>query len=540
MPPGTVDAGVGQNGPVLGLEMVVVLGVALLLCGALARRFPVAPALLLVVAGVLIGFIPAMRAAQLPPEVVLLLFLPALLYWECLTTSLREIRSNLRSVVLTSTALVVATAGAVAAAAHALGMPWGPAWVLGAAVAPTDATAVGVLARALPRRTVTVLRAESLVNDGTALVIYGLAVGVTVGEEHLSVGHVTWLVVLSYGGGLLAGGLVGLISWQLRRRIDDPMLENMAVLVTPFAAFLLAELVGASGVLAVVVCGLLMSRLSPRITGAAARQQTIAFWTLATTVLSSALFVLVGLQAQSAVRGLTSASAGPAVGYIFAVTGVVIATRWAWVYTTPYLIRAIDRRPSQRSRRVGARQRTVSALAGFRGAVSLAAALAVPRTLHSGAPFPDRDLIVVITSGVIVLTLLQALLLPGVVRFARLPVDTSVADERRLAEGAVVDSAWDALAGTAAELGTDQRVVERVRHELTKRRALLAADGVVDDPVVVYDDQYTALQLALIARQRLTLLQLRDDQRIDDIVLRQVQAGLDSEEIRLSRAAPGE
>ena len=318
------------------------------------------------------------------------------------------------------------------------------------------------------------------------------------------------------------------------------MLENMAVLVTPFAAFLLADLVGASGVLAVVVCGLLMSRLSPRITGAAARQQTIAFWTLATTVLSSALFVLVGLQAQSAVRGLTSASAGRAVGYIFAVTGVVIATRWAWVYTTPYLIRAIDRRPSQRARRVGARQRTVSALAGFRGAVSLAAALAMPHTLHSGAPFPDRDLIVVITSGVIVLTLLQALLLPAVVRFARLPLDTSVAEERRLAEGAVLDSAWDALDGTAAELGTDQRVVERVRHELTKRRALLAADGASDDPIVVHDDQYTALQLALIAHQRLTLVQLRDDQRIDDIVLRQVQAGLDTEEIRLSRAAPAE
>ncbi len=520
--------------------MVVVLGVALLLCGALARRFPVAPALLLVLAGVLIGFIPALRRSQLPPEVVLLLFLPALLYWESLTTSLREIRSNLRAVVLTSTALVVATAGAVAATAHALGLAWGPAWVLGAAVAPTDATAVGVLARALPRRTVTVLRAESLVNDGTALVIYGLAVGVTVGEENLGAVHVTWLVVLSYGGGMLAGALIGLISWQLRRRIDDPVLENMAVLVTPFAAFLLADSVGASGVLAVVVCGLLMSQLSPRVTGAAARQQTIAFWTLATTVLSSALFVLVGLQAQTAIRGLSSASVGRAFGYVIAVTGVVIATRWVWVYTTPYLIRAIDRRPEQRLRRVGARQRTVSALAGFRGAVSLAAALAVPHTLHSGAPFPDRDLIVVITSGVIVLTLLQALLLPGVVRFARLPDDTSVAEERRLAEVAAADAAWDALDETAADLGSDERVVERVRHELSKRRTLLAADGAVDDPVVVHDDQYTALQLALIARQRGTLLQLRDAQRIDDIVLRQVQAGLDSEEIRLSRASPTE
>ena len=165
----------------LGLEMVVVLGVAVVACGALARRYPIAPAILLVLVGVLIGFVPYLRQAQLPPEVVLLLFLPALLYWESLTISLREIRSNLRVVVLTSTVLVVATAAAVAAVAHLLGLAWGTSWVLGGALAPTDATAVGVLARDLPRRTVTVLRAESLINDGTALVVYGLAVGVTVG-----------------------------------------------------------------------------------------------------------------------------------------------------------------------------------------------------------------------------------------------------------------------------------------------------------------------------------------------------------------------
>src|SRR6478672_8662003 len=202
--------------------MVVLLGAALVMCGALARRYPIAPAILLVLTGVLIGFVPQLRHVQLPPEVVLLLFLPALLYWESLTTSLREIRNNLRVVVLTSTVLVLATAAAVAAAAHGLGLAWGPAWVLGAALAPTDATAVGVLARDLPRRTVTVLRAESLVNDGTALVLYGLAVGVTVGEEQLTGWHVTWLLAWSYIGGVLAGGLIGLFSWQVGGRRDDP------------------------------------------------------------------------------------------------------------------------------------------------------------------------------------------------------------------------------------------------------------------------------------------------------------------------------
>src|SRR6201991_891853 len=445
--------------------MVVLLGVALVACGAFALRFPIAPAVLLVLVGVLVGFAPHLRQVQLPPEVVLLLFLPALLYWESLTTSLREIRNNLRVVVLTSTVLVVATATAVAATAHALGLQWGPAWVLGAALAPTDATAVGVLARDLPRRTVTVLRAESLVNDGTALVLYGLAVGVTVGEQHLTGWHVTWLLVLAYGGGVLAGGLVGLVSWQVRRRMDDPMLEGIAMLGTPFAAFLLADAIDASGVLAVVVCGLFMSQVTSRITGALTRQVVLPFWALSTTVLSSALFVLVGISATSAVRGLSSTSLVRALVDVLVVTAVVIGVRWVWTYTTPYLIRLVDRRPAQRLRRVPARQRTVSAVAGFRGAVSLAAILAVPHTLDSGAPFPDRDLMVLIACGVIVLSLLQALLLPSFVRFARLPVDTSVAEELQFADEYSLDAAIDALDDTASELGSGDMVVQRVRHE---------------------------------------------------------------------------
>ena len=518
--------------------MVVVLGVALVICGALARRYPIAPAVLLVLVGVLIGFVPRLREAQLPPGVVLLLFLPALLYWESLTTSLREIRNNLRVVVLTSTALVVATAAAVAAAAHGLGLEWGPAWVLGAALAPTDATAVGVLARGLPRRTVTVLRAESLINDGTALVLYGLAVGATVGGERLTGWHVSWLLLLAYGGGVISGALIGLVSWQVRRRIDDPMLESVSILVTPFAAFLLADVVHASGVLAVVVCGLFMSQVTPRITGAASRQIFIPFWALSTTVLSSALFVLVGLSAQSAFRGLDSASTLRALLDVLVVTAVVIGARWMWLYTTPYLIRVLDRRPAQRLRRVPARQRTVSAVAGFRGAVSLAAVLAVPHRLDSGDPFPGRDLMVLITCGVILLTLLQALLLPSVTRFARLPVDTSVAEELQYADEYTLDAAIEALDSTAEELGSGETVIDRVRHELGKQRRLVAAGGEEGDPVVQHDDQYTSLSIALIARRREALLDLRDQQRIDDIVLRRVQARLDLEEVRFLRAQP--
>lgn len=220
------------------------------------------------------------------------------------------------------------------------------------------------------------------------------------------------------------------------------------------------------------------------------------------------------------------------------VTAVVIGVRWVWLYTTPYLIRLVDRRPSQRLRRVPARQRTVSAVAGFRGAISLAAILAVPHTLDSGAPFPGRDLIVVITCGVILLTLLQSLLLPFFVRYARLPVDTSVAEEIQFADEYTLDAAIAALDTTAEELGSGEKVVERVRHELGKQRTLLAAGGAVGDPIVQHHDQYTSLSLALIGRRREALIELRDEQRIDDIVLRRVQTTLDNEEVRFLRSTP--
>jgi Na+/H+ antiporter len=528
---------------VLGLELVVILGVTVLVGHLIGRRLRVAPPVLLFVGGALLGFVPALRGVHLPPEAMLLIFLPALLYWESLTTSLREIRSNLRVIVLMSTALVIATAWAVAATAHAFGLPWGPAWVLGAAVAPTDATAVGVLARALPRRFVTLLRAESLINDGTALVIYGLAVGITVGEEHFSVPHVSWLFLVSYAGGTAAGALTAWLAIRVRRRVNDPLLGNVVSVLTPFSAFLLAELIHASGVLAVVVCGLILSQAGPRVVPAETRQRAEAFWSLSTFLLNGALFVLVGLELQSAARGLTTVDLTRGVVAVGAVSAVVIGVRFAFIYTTPYVIRALDRRPQQRLRRVGARQRMVSAVSGFRGAVSLAAALGVPVVLASGEPFPGRDMIVFVTVGVIMVTLVaQGLLLPTVVRWARLPQDTAVEEERHLAERVATEEAFAAMPRLATELGTDPEVVERMRREYEEHLRLMHANhGDVDDePAVRQDQHYTALRLALIAHKRATVVRLRDQRQIDDTVLRQVQTRLDIEEVRLTRREPVE
>jgi Na+/H+ antiporter len=523
---------------VFGLELVVVLGVAVLVCGIVGRRFRIAPPVLLLLSGALLGLLPSVGGVQLPSEVVLFIFLPVLLYWESLTTSLREIRSNLGDIVLMGTTLVFATAGVVAVVAHAVGVAWGPAWVLGAAVAPTDATAVGVLARALPHRDLTVLRAESLINDGTALVIYGLAVGITVGEESLSAPEVAWLFLVAYGGGALAGAVTAWVGVQVRRRLDDALLANVVTVLTPFTAVLLAETIHASGVLAVVVSGLMLSRIGPRVVRADTRRQAQAFFSLSTFLLNGALFVLVGLELHSAATGLPSLDLTRGLILVVVVSAAVIGLRFVFLFASAYLIRLLDRRPQHRLRRVGNRVLAVSGVAGFRGAVSLAAALAVPQTVASGAPFPARHMIIFVTAGVIVVTLVvQGLLLPGVVRWARLPRDTHIEQERQLAEAIAAEEALSAMPQIAAGLSTHPDVVERMRHEYEEHMRVLRANraGDSDDPALRHDRHYTALRLALLAHKRATVVRLRDERRIDDVVLRQVQAALDIEEVHLSR-----
>ncbi|MBP2325604.1 CPA1 family monovalent cation:H+ antiporter [Kibdelosporangium banguiense] len=524
----------------LGLELIVILGVTVLTCSVAARRLKVAAPVMLLVVGTLIGFIPLLREVSLPSEVMLLVFLPALLYWESLTTSLREIRRFMRVIILSSTVLVVATAAGVAAVAHALGMAWGPAWILGAALAPTDATVVGVLARGLPRRTMTTLRAESLINDGTALVIFGIAVSVTAGSETFSLGNVSWLFVLAYGGGAIAGIIAAWLAVQVRKRLDNPLYESTVSILTPFVAFLLAEVVHASGVLAVVVCGLILSQIGPRLVHADTRRMSEAFWGLSTFLLNGALFVLVGLQANTAVRGLSSTGVLSGLGLVGLISVAVIGVRFLWLFTTPYIIRAIDRRPRQRELRAGPRARIVSGVSGFRGAVSMAAALAVPELAGDGTPFPGRDLIIFVTAGVIAVTLVvQSLALPPVLRWAQLPPDTQLDEERAMAVRTASEAAFEAMPKIAAELGTDPLIIERTRREYEKHMQLLReSDGdedVDEHPYRRLEADYQALRLAMLSHKRSTIVRLRDEQLIDDTVLRHIQAKLDIEEVRLSR-----
>lgn len=470
-----------------GLEVTVLLGLAVLVGTVLAPRLRLATPLVLLIIGLLLGFVPALRQIELPPETVLLLFLPVMLFWESLTTSLRGVRRSLRYIIPMSTLLVVASAFAVAWVATLFGLPWPAAMILGAAVAPPDATAVAALGRLLPQRTFMKLKAESLTNDGTALVLYAIAISVALGDT-VTGWSITTTVLISYLGGAIAGIVVAALAYVSLRRMRNALSINVTLLLVPFTAFLLAELVNASGVLAVVFAGLIIAWASPRITTAASRRTATAAWPFGVYLLNGALFVLIGLEVQLVLHDISASD----------VWGLVLLTvaAWAALLVVRYVFQLLMS-PFSRPRTPGLtarsgpgslnRARIVSTVAGFRGAVSLAIALSVPLTTASGEPLVGRDAVVFVTAGVIVLSLLvQGPLLPAVVRWARLPSDDWAADEIELAQRTISGAAIAALDDIAAEHGISDEVRERARQdgydmlELANARAFARAQAASD------------------------------------------------------------
>ncbi|KHK95509.1 sodium:proton antiporter [Microbacterium mangrovi] len=468
-----------------GLEVTVLLGIAILVGTLLAPRLRLATPLVLLVLGLLLGFVPALRDVELPPETVLLLFLPVMLFWESLTTSLRSIRRDFRYIAPMSTLLVVASAFAVAGLATLLGLPWEASLILGAAVAPPDATAVAALGRLLPQRTFMKLKAESLTNDGTALVIYAIAVSLAVGG-HVSGWTITWTVLVSYIGGAAAGVLGAVFGWLVLRRLQATLPINLTLLLVPFVSFLLAELVGASGVLAVVVAGLIIAWISPRVTTAASRRQAEAMWPFGVFVLNGALFVLIGLEVQLVVHEISPSEIWSLVLASVAVWAALLVVRYVFqLLSAPFTHPAPGTSFALRNR-----MRVVSTFAGFRGAVSLAIAMSVPLTTNAGAPLPGRSEIVFVTAGVIVLGLvIQGPLLPALIRWARYPRDTTTQDECDLIERAISGAAVAALDDLAAEHGISDEVRDRTRRDtyemlelanarsIARQRAAMEADA---------------------------------------------------------------
>lgn len=556
-----------------GLEVTVMIGMAILVGTIVAPRIRVALPLVLVALGLALGFIPALREIQLPPETVLLLFLPVMLFWEALTTSLRSVRRDFRYILPMSTVLVAASAFAVAGVAMLFGLPWPAAFILGAAVAPPDATAVAALGRMLPSHMFMKLKAESLTNDGTALVLYAIAVTIAMGG-HITPLSVTWSLAVSYVGGLLVGIAVAFLMHTLLRTLTGTIEINLTLFITPFVAFLLAELIEASGVLAVVVAGLIAAWVSPRVTTPASRQQAQSVYPVLTFILNGALFVLIGLEVMYVVFNTAPRAIG----------GLVLATFAVWVTLTlvRYLFQTLSTfsRAARVARTNGVsphRVWVVSTFAGFRGAVSLAIALSIPLTTDAGEPLDGRSQVIFITAGVILLSLLvQGPMLPAVVRWAKLPSDDAADQERELAYRTITGAALAAIDDLAEEHGISDQVRDAVRVQsytkleyqnakIVARQKSLAIDepdGVTElssmtQPIATNEDgtlrliasstdvdlmqlsplvmheQHVKLHLALLDRQKEVLLRLQREGAVDNLVALQIRSRMDGLEVKL-------
>jgi len=395
---------------------IVALGLLLAVASmlALAPTLRVPYPILLVIGGLVIGVLPGMPEFELEPELVFYGVLPPLLYSSAFFTSLRELRANTRPIGLLAIGLVVVTTVGVAVVAHALieDLPWSSAFVLGAIVSPTDPLAATSIARrfGVPGKLVRIVEGESLVNDGTGLVLYRVAVAAVVAGS-FSVYHTAGLFVVSAGGGIVVGLAVGWLIRQVRRRLDNPPAEITISLLTGYCAFIPAELMGVSAVLAAVTAGVYLGWHTPELTSPQVRLQGFAVWEIVQYLLNALLFVLIGLQLPIVVDSLGDVPAATLLGYAAAVSATVIVLRFAWVFAVLHAPKWIARRMSNW------RGAVFLSWAGMRGAVSLAAALALPLETDAGASFPGRDLILFLTFSVILATLVvMGLTLPLVIR----------------------------------------------------------------------------------------------------------------------------
>ncbi len=517
---------------------------ALLIAAQLARiPYPI----LLVVGGLGLAVTPGIPEVELEPELVLLVILPPLLYAAAFFTPLRELRRNWRPISLLAVGLVLATMVTVAIVAHAaLDFGWAEAFVLGAIVSPTDPVAATAIARRLgvPGRIVTIVEGESLVNDATALVAYKFAVAAVV-TGSFSLLDASGEFVLTVVGGIAVGIAIGAVIAAVRRRLDNPPVEVTIALFSAYFAYLPAEAIGVSGVLAAVTVGIYMGRLTSRLTSPTTRIQGVAVFQIVSFLLNSALFVLVGLQLPTVVDGISALDSGELIRDGALIAATVILTRIALVFPFTYLPRRMFRRVREREPYPPLRHTLLVSWTGMRGAVSLAAALALPLVTDADGAFPERDLIIFCVFSVILATLLmQGLTLPPLIRWLGVDdYDEELESEEVAARLRAIDSAITRLDELATEEWVLEDTVERVRGAYRYRQRRFTAlsregefDGGIDGDGIDYETRsvaYQRLVREVLEAQRSTLIDLRDQGEINDDVLRRIERELDLEDSRL-------
>ncbi len=499
---------------------------------ALAPTLRLPLPILLVVGGVVMGFIPGLPHITLPPEIVLVAVLPPLLYSGAFFTSLRGLRENRRSIAFLAFGLVAATMTAVAVVAHAwVGLPWAVAFTLGAIVSPTDALAATEIASRVgaPRRIVSIIEGESLVNDGSALVLYKAAVGAAVGGT-FSLVDTSGRVVLNVVGGIAIGLAAGYVVRQVRRRLDDPPVEIAIAVLSGYLAYLIAAAAGVSGVLAAVTIGVYMGWYTPELTNERTRLSGDAFWEILVFLVNALLFVLVGLQLHGIITSLSGLSSPKLTGYAALVCATVIVTRILWVPVFTYLPRWAIRSVREHDPYPPWQAPAVISWVGIRGAVSLVAALALP------LDFPDRQLVIFLTFAVIVATLvIQGLTLPALIRVLGVRDDGGAEREDAKARIKAAEAALARLEELVADGAVREDTAARIRGAFGFRRDRFRArfDDEDDGAIEERSAAYQRVMRELLDAERSALIALRNNRVIDDNVMQRVLRDLDLETARL-------
>jgi monovalent cation/hydrogen antiporter len=506
------------------LGILVGLGALLVLAPTTRVPYPI----LMVVGGLVLSFVPGLPELHLPPDLVLVAFLPPLLYSAAFFTSLRDLRANWQPIGGLSIGLVAATTVCVAAVAHwTIELPWAAAFVLGAVVSPTDPIAATSIARRLgaPRRIVTIVEGESLVNDATALVLYRVAV-VAVTTGAFSIWEAGAELVLSAVAGIGIGLVVGYLVRQVRKRMSDPPSEIAVSLLTGYLAYLPAEAAGVSAVLAAVTAGIYLGWHTPELTNAQTRLQGFAFWTILVFILNAVLFTLVGLQLPAVVDGLDAWSTRELMGAAVAVCATVVVVRTVWVVGFAVLRRGIFH----------PRSAAVVAWGGMRGAVSLAAALAIPLETDAGVAFPGRELIIFLAFCVILFTLVgQGTTLPAVMRALRIEDDGLEELEEAKARKRAAAAALERLEELQREDWVVDETAGRLRglYDFRVRRFGERFDESADGANEAHALSYQRLRRELLDAERDAVLALRREGVVSDEVMNRVLQDIALEDVRL-------
>ncbi len=520
------------------LEIVILLLALVLALTTVAQKIFIPYPILLVIGGLILSVIPGLPAVTLSPDLVFLVFLPPILWAAAYFTSWREFRANLRPISLLAVGLVLATTAAVAAVAHAMlpGIGWAEAIALGAIVSPPDAVSATAIGRRLriPRRIVTILEGESLVNDATALVLYRAAVGVAVGASFV-LGATLLQFFFAAVVGVALGLAVGMaVRWALCAT-EDSFTQTAITLLAPYVAWVLGELTHASAVLACVAGGLHVRQHFSAAVAPTTRLQARAVWDLLVFVLNGFIFILIGLQLRVLREAVPSGRFGQLLiaGALVCVTAIVI--RLGWVPLAAILPRALS--PSLRARDPMPPWSSLFLIGwtGMRGIVTLAAALALPLTTAAGQPFPFRAEIILISFSVILATLvLQGLSLTPLIRVMKLQEDRGQEQEERQAREHAATVALRRLDELAGEEWLTADHVDRLRVHYGRQLQRFASSGTVDpDCSLEAGDTFRRLRHETLSAERLALIGLRNDGTISDELLHRLEHELDVEALRL-------